>query len=553
MYRIGTASTVITPNEPMWLAGYAVRTRPSSGTLSDLHAKALALEDANGERFVLITVDLIAISREIASTVAAHALQAHGLPRERLLFSASHTHYGPEIRPDKAEFFKIPHEFAEKIEPYGRWLTQASIGLVDRALDSLQPVQLIARQTKAAFASNRRPVNHGVDHDVPLLGARDGAGNLRAVVLSYACHNTSLDPMDGQYSGDWAGFAQAQLEEQHPGATALFVTGAAADQNPDPRYQVELSHRYGAQLADAVQTSLTGDGIAIEGSLAVAYTEVPLPYEPLPSKAQLEANLATDDEPLKMKSRYLLRAMSEGRAFPPTYPCPVHVVRLGRQLLIVAIGGEPVIDYAHMIKREFAGVAPIVWVAGYCNDMFGYVPTRAVLAEGGYEGGRSVLWSALPMPFAAETEDRVMDTVRGLIEKVRSWVYETAAKEDPVDVRCHWGVGPGRDAGRRGPAGRGAGVERAAGGDEGDPRHVQRRRGLRVARRPQARPAGEPGAAPAARRAAVLLRLDEQRDERPQGRRRDLHRLRPRRGPARARGRADAREPLRPHPRRLEV
>ena len=62
---------------------------------------------------------------------------------------------------------------------------------------------------------------------------------------------------------------------------------------------------------------------------------------------------------------------------------------------------------------------PLVWVAGYCNDMFGYVPTRAVLSEGGYEGGRSVLWSALPMPFAAETEDRVMDTVRTLLTRVK--------------------------------------------------------------------------------------------------------------------------------------
>ena len=76
------------------------------------------------------------------------------------------------------------------------------------------------------------------------------------------------------------------------------------------------------------------------------------------------------------------------------------------------------IDYAHMIKQEFAGAADIVWVAGYCNDMFGYVPTRAVLSEGGYEGGRSVLWSALPTPFAADTEDRVMDAVRRLVDKV---------------------------------------------------------------------------------------------------------------------------------------
>ena len=418
MYKVGTASTVITPRESMWLAGYAVRTRPSNGTLSDLYAKALAIEDVNGQRFVLITMDLIAISREIGSAVAARALQTHALPRERFLFSASHTHYGPDIRPDKVEFFKIPPEFAAKIEPYGRWLTDALSELVDRALSSLQPVQLFARRTAAAFASNRRPISHGVDHDVPVLEARDDAGRTRAIVFGYACHNTSIDPMDGRYSGDWAGFAQSQLEEQHPGATALFVTGAAADQNPDPRYRLELSQQYGAQLADAVEASLAGDGITIEGDLAVAYEDVPIAHEPLPSKAQLEANLTTDDEPLKMKSRYLLRALSEGRAFPQTYPCPVHVVRLGRQLLLVAIVGEPVIDYAHRIKRDFAGVAPIVWVAGYCNDMFGYVPTRAVLSEGGYEGGRSVLWSALPMPFAADTEDRVMDAVHRLVNEV---------------------------------------------------------------------------------------------------------------------------------------
>jgi hypothetical protein len=418
MYRAGTASTIITPDEPMWLAGYAVRTRPATGKLSDLFAKALAIEDERGERFVLVTMDLIAISREIATAVWEQLATKHGLPRERILFSASHSHYGPEIRPDKVEFFKIPPEFAAKIEPYGRWLTEKLVELVDRALIDMKPARLYARKTKAAFASNRRKVSHGVDHDVPILEARDDAGNTRAIVFSYACHNTSLDPMDGQYSGDWAGFAQAQLERDHPGAAALFVTGAAADQNPDPRYKVEISRQFGAQLADAVQASRDQGEVEIDGPIDVACAEAPLPYESSPSRAQLEANLTTDDEPLKTKSRYLLRALDEGRPFPPTYPCPVHVVRFGRQLLLVAIGGEPVIEYAHMIKQQFAGAADVVWVAGYCNDMFGYVPTRAVLSEGGYEGGRSVLWSALPMPFTAEAEDRVMDTVRQLVNKV---------------------------------------------------------------------------------------------------------------------------------------
>jgi hypothetical protein len=418
-WRAGTALAVITPSESMWLAGYAVRTRPSSGKLSDLYAKALAIGDESGGRFVLITMDLIAISRDIASAVAEHVVRKHGLSRERILFSASHTHYGPEIRPDKVEFFKIPPEFAAKIEPYGQLLTQTFVDLVDRALANMTPVRLFAHRTKAGFASNRRKISHGVDHDVPVLEARDASsGKPRAIVFSYACHNTAIDPMDGRYSADWAGFAQARLDETNPGATALFVTGAAADQNADPRYQIELSQRYGAQLADAVQSSLARGDVAIDGEIAVAYEEATLEYEPLPTKQQLEANLTTDDEPLKAKSRYLLRAISEGRAIPPTYPCPVHVVRLGAGMLIVAIGGEPVIDYAHMIKQEFSSAASVVWVAGYCNDMFGYVPTRAVLSEGGYEGGRSVLWSALPMPFAANTEDRVMDAVRRLVKKV---------------------------------------------------------------------------------------------------------------------------------------
>jgi neutral ceramidase len=58
-----------------------------------------------------------------------------------------------------------------------------------------------------------------------------------------------------------------------------------------------------------------------------------------------------------------------------------------------------------------------VWVAGYANDMFGYVPTARILAGGGYEGTRSVLWSTLPAPFAETTERRVFETIDRLIRR----------------------------------------------------------------------------------------------------------------------------------------
>jgi len=293
------------------------------------------------------------------------------------------------------------------------------VRLVDESLSNLRPATLTARETQATFAINRRKtVSHGVDHHVPVLDVAAPDGSRIAVLFGYACHNTVLEPHDCRFCGDWAGFAQEYLQRAFPGATALFVTGAAADQHAEPRYTVEYSQQYGRELADAVATSIrSGDGRNVSGPMRIASEEVPLPFEPMPLRAQLEANLAGDDEPLKIKSRYLLRMLDQRNSFEPTYPCPLQVVRFGEELLMLAIGGEPVVDYAHRMRREFAG--PVVWVAGYCNDMFGYVPTRAVLSEGGYEGGRSVLWSYLPAPFAAETEDRVMDAARRLVKQVK--------------------------------------------------------------------------------------------------------------------------------------
>jgi hypothetical protein len=41
-WKAGAASSVITPSEPVWMAGYASRTHPSEGTLFDIWAKALS-------------------------------------------------------------------------------------------------------------------------------------------------------------------------------------------------------------------------------------------------------------------------------------------------------------------------------------------------------------------------------------------------------------------------------------------------------------------------------------------------------------------------------
>jgi hypothetical protein len=417
-WKAGVATTVITPAEPMWLAGWAVRTEPSRGTLTDLFAKALALEDSQGTRLVLLTVDLIAVSRDLASAVAGQVRERWGLPRERLMICASHTHCGPEVRPDKVPFFHVPPEYARKIEPYGDWLTARLVEVVGAALAEMHPARLTARQTTVPFAHNRRGATV-VDHDVPVLEVTTPDGRRRAVVFGYACHNTTMPPADGRYCGDYAGFAQAALEADDLGTVALFVTGAGADQDPDPCGTPDLARQHGQALAEAVRRCLTtGPGRDVTGPLRVAYEEVPLDFQPLPSRDMLQAGRSSGDRPTRTKAEYLLARLERSESFAASYPCPLHAARLGDGLLLVALGGEPVVDYARAIKRRYAAPGRVVWVAGYANDMFGYVPTARVLRDGGYEGTRSVLWSALPAPFAETTEERVLGDVDRLVKQL---------------------------------------------------------------------------------------------------------------------------------------
>src|SRR4051812_15237564 len=97
-FKAGVASRVITPTEPLWMAGYGNRDHPAEGKVHDLHVKALALEDAKGGRLVLLTSDLVGIPRELSEAVSKEVHHRMGLPRERLMLTSSHTHCGPVVR-----------------------------------------------------------------------------------------------------------------------------------------------------------------------------------------------------------------------------------------------------------------------------------------------------------------------------------------------------------------------------------------------------------------------------------------------------------------------
>src|SRR5258708_6133872 len=97
-FRAGVAVQVITPSEPMWMAGYSSRKKPAEGEAHDLYVKAVAFAHPQSGTLVLLTSDLVGISRELAESVTREVERRTGLARERIMLACSHTHCGPVTR-----------------------------------------------------------------------------------------------------------------------------------------------------------------------------------------------------------------------------------------------------------------------------------------------------------------------------------------------------------------------------------------------------------------------------------------------------------------------
>ena len=50
-------------------------------------------------------------------------------------------------------------------------------------------------------------------------------------------------------------------------------------------------------------------------------------------------------------------------------------------------------------------------MTAYANDVMAYIPSRRVLAEGGYEGGGAMVYYGLPTVWAPEIEPMILDEV----------------------------------------------------------------------------------------------------------------------------------------------
>ncbi|MFP4503031.1 MAG: neutral/alkaline non-lysosomal ceramidase N-terminal domain-containing protein [Candidatus Hydrogenedentota bacterium] len=416
-WMAGSATVDITPHEPMWLAGYAARDHEAESTLHPLWLKALALEDAAGNRALLITADVLGFPKPASDRIRNRIERTHDLTRGQVILSASHTHSGPVLDESLLCIYPLDDAGLAKVKAYTTQLEDHAVAAAQAAFDALAPAQLAAGNGVCRFAVNRRNNNEReilktydfegpVDHAAPVLKVTGEDGEAKAILFGYACHNTTLSGYD--WCGDWAGFAQLALEREYPGATAMFFAGCGADQNPLPRRTIPLAKQYGEELAAAVARVLTEAMMPLAPELKTAYTETILALEEPPTREELEAKAAESSGYMKRAAEAFLAELDADRPLHTEYPYPVQAWQLGGQTL-VALGGEVTVGYSVGIKKL---LGHDTFVMAYANDVMSYIPTETVLAEGGYEGDTSQFIYGMPAKWQPGLEAQILDTVK---------------------------------------------------------------------------------------------------------------------------------------------
>ena len=298
-----------------------------------------------------------------------------------------------------------------RVDRYTQWLTQKIIDVAGESLKNRREARLAWGQGQVRFGANRRAFRGNkyagfgfqadgpVDHSVPVMVARDRDGKPVAIWTNYACHCTTVGGRNS-ISGDWAGFCNEQIEKRFSGAVALTTIGCGADIGPKPTGNLDLARRHGTTLAREVKRLSESDLVELTGEPTVTSRVIKLPLEKPPSREHFE-KLAKGRGYHPDHARLMLKHFQQHGKFPTHTTYPITCWKFDDELAVVFLAGEVVVDYSVRLKSELDWRR--LWINGWSNDVPSYIPSKRVLAEGGYEADFSQIYYAKPSRYAPET------------------------------------------------------------------------------------------------------------------------------------------------------
>ena len=416
--RIGLYEIDITPPLGVNIPGY-FQARPASGIRDPLFARAMACENADGAPFILINMDAITADAKMTAQTRARVQQLTGVPAERIMVSATHTHTGGPL-----DAF-VPGTIDEG---YKSWLAGRAADAAALAWKARKPAKLgfgKAHEDSIAFIRRYymkdgsfrtnpgfhpelidRPAGN-IDPEVGLVKIEDESGRLIGVITNYACH---LDTVGGnRYSADYPGELARVLKSvygQH--VVSIFLTGACGNINhydyighTQSYYrQANPPHyiRMGRILAGSVIRALADietietDALSVENASFPALIRTPseadiraaqelLHKHPYAVVVSTEEGLIGDNTDIQ--PRHYARSLLEvAEIREKQVSVPVQAVRLG-EAAIVGVPCELFVEFGLDIKKR--GGFEHTMISTLTNAQFGYIAVRDAFEQGGYE------------------------------------------------------------------------------------------------------------------------------------------------------------------------
>ncbi|GAB5405369.1 MAG: hypothetical protein Aurels2KO_36000 [Aureliella sp.] len=424
---VGFAKVDITPDISLRLSGYASRNDPSVGVRDPLHVRAMVigpeksgLEQVDPRTVVLVSVDSILVTSKMSVATTKWADEEFGLARSQIVLSSTHSHAAPHLDGGLENLYRTPstEAQAEATRVYTLRVQRAVQSAIRQAIKSLQPAKLIASESTATFAVNRRQIDStgkwsgfGVqqdglrDHRVRLLRAETVDGEILGGAYMYACHCTTLGGDFNEVSGDWAGLSASKLEQLNASSVFLPIIGCGANANPEPRGTYDNALAHSAEIVDAVNEAMRLDGVELE-ELPVAHFGYAALAPEHPTKAEIAKQLKAERYNDRNWAEHMQATAREMGRLPESYPMPIHTWAFGEQLTWVFLGGEVVVEYQFLIEKELASKS--TWVAAYCDDVFAYVASENMLSEGGYEVDYSMYYYLQPGRWRAGTQSLIL-------------------------------------------------------------------------------------------------------------------------------------------------
>lgn len=451
--KAGVASVDVSPVKFPVIVNGGFLAAKATQVQDKLFARTLVLDDGSGPLSMTV-VDSCMMPRDLLDKAKAEASRQTGIPTERMLVSATHTHTAPSAMgalgtpPDPDYVAMLPGLIARSITSAAGKMQAARIGwTVVEDFDHTHTRRWIRRPDKMITdpfgVKNVRANMHPgylnpdvigpsgpVDPALSIISVQSAEGKPLAILANYSMHYFGAKPVSADYFGVFsARIAQLLGQKDGEGFVGIMSQGTSGDQHWMDYGKAKTDITMPAYAEAMAQTAFAAIGkisYQAETPLAMAQTTLRLTRR-LPDAERLKQARETkvkmgDRIPKDIPEVYACEAIEMDAN--PNRELILQAIRIG-SLGITAIPNEV---YA-ITGLKLKAMSPFSTTVNIelANGSEGYIPPPEQHKLGGY-----TTWPARTAALEVTAEPKIVETLLGLLEKVsgspRRAMPDTAGK-----------------------------------------------------------------------------------------------------------------------------